>query len=247
MAANSEKFMERWIAYGVMSSAILIGGVPLIAFGVFLFVGPFNIVKLAISNKGALMINAGLSLLFFIQHSLMIRQSFKKKVIRFMPEAYFSAFFAIASGIVLMLVVLCWQKTTCSFGDAKGVLHLILRLLFLAAAGGCYWGARALGFFDPFGRRATINHLRSTKPKPVPFTVKGPYRWVRHPLYFFILVMIWTYPHLTADRLLFNVLWTIWLIVGSILEERDLVKEFGREYRDYQSKVPMLIPIRIFK
>jgi len=239
--------MERLIVYGVMSSAILIGGGSLIAFGVFLFVGPFNIMKLATSDKAALMINAGLSLLFFIQHSLMIRQSFKKKVVRFMPEAYFSAFYAIASGIVLMLVVLCWQKTVYSFGDAKGVLYLILRLLFLAAVGGFYWGGRALGFFDPFGRRAIINHLRSAKPKPVPFTIKGPYQWVRHPLYFFSLIMIWSYPHLTADRLLFNVLWTIWLVVGSILEERDLVKEFGREYRDYQSKVPMLIPIKIFK
>jgi len=239
--------MQRLIAYGVMVATILIGGGSIIAFCVFLFVGPFNIVKLALSDKGALMIDVGLSLLFFIQHSLMIRPSFKKKVIRFMPQVYFSAFFTIASGIVLMAVVLCWQTTFCSFGNAQGALNLILRLLFLAAAGGCYWGTRVLGFFDPFGIRAIINHLRSAKPKPMPFTVKGPYRWVRHPLYFFTLIMIWTYPHLTADRLLFNVLWTIWLVVGSILEERDLVKEFGREYRDYQSKVPMLIPFKIFK
>ena len=32
--------------------------------------------------------------------------------------------------------------------------------------------------------------------------VRGPYRWVRHPLYLTTLLMIWSYPDLTADRLL---------------------------------------------
>ena len=32
----------------------------------------------------------------------------------------------------------------------------------------------------------------------------GPYRWVRHPLYFSILVLIWFCPDLTLDRLLLN-------------------------------------------
>jgi protein-S-isoprenylcysteine O-methyltransferase Ste14 len=49
-------------------------------------------------------------------------------------------------------------------------------------------------------------------------------------------------PNLTVDILLYNVLWTAWIIVGSVLEERDLVASFDREYRDYQIKVPMLIP-----
>jgi protein-S-isoprenylcysteine O-methyltransferase Ste14 len=68
---------------------------------------------------------------------------------------------------------------------------------------------------------------------------------VRHPLYFFVLLMIWSYPTLTADRALFNVLWTVWIFTGSVLEERDLVAEFGDRYREYQRNVPMLIPNRI--
>jgi protein-S-isoprenylcysteine O-methyltransferase Ste14 len=57
-----------------------------------------------------------------------------------------------------------------------------------------------------------------------------------------VLVLIWASPELTADRLLFNVLWTAWIVVGTILEETDLVADFGDVYRDYQRKVPMLIP-----
>ncbi len=46
----------------------------------------------------------------------------------------------------------------------------------------------------------------------------------------------------SIDRLLFNILWTVWIVVATLLEERDLVDDFGEGYLDYQRKVPMLFP-----
>jgi len=66
----------------------------------------------------------------------------------------------------------------------------------------------ALGSFDTFGLRPILDRLRGMDSPPLPFTVRGPYRWVRHLLYSFCLLMIWSCPDLTADRLLFNVFWT---------------------------------------
>ena len=63
-------------------------------------------------------------------------------------------------------------------------------------------------------------------------------------MYFVVLLMIWSYPVLTADRLLFNVLWTLWIVLGAVLEERDLVADFGDDYREYQRTVPMLVPVK---
>ncbi len=74
--------------------------------------------------------------------------------------------------------------------------------------------------------------------------VRGAYRWVRHPLYLFMLVLIWSSLDLTLDRLLFDALWTAWIVVGTILEERDLVAEMGEAYLAYQRRVPMLVPWR---
>jgi len=77
----------------------------------------------------------------------------------------------------------------------------------------------------------------------MPFTVAGPYRWVRHPLYLFTILMIWSCPDLTRDRLLFNLLWTVWIVIGSYFEEIDLIVEFDDAYREYQKRVPMLVPL----
>jgi hypothetical protein len=54
--------------------------------------------------------------------------------------------------------------------------------------------------------------------------------------------MIWSCPDLTTDRLLFNGVWTVWIVFGAFMEERDLIAEFGDAYRAYQRRVPMFLP-----
>jgi protein-S-isoprenylcysteine O-methyltransferase Ste14 len=107
---------------------------------------------------------------------------------------------------------------------------------------GFYWGVRSLGSFDPLGIKIIKRRLYNREQKTLSLAARGAYQWVRHPLYFFIIIMIWSFPVLTSDRLLFNIIWTIWIVIGTILEERDLIAEFGYGYREYQKKVPMIIP-----
>ena len=109
----------------------------------------------------------------------------------------------------------------------QGTLRRLLRAVYFLSLAGFVWGIQALGTFDPFGLKLIADHLRGTESTRLPLRVRGPYRWVRHPLYAFVLLMIWSCPDLTADRLLFNVLFSAWMIVGTILEERDLVIAFG--------------------
>jgi protein-S-isoprenylcysteine O-methyltransferase Ste14 len=126
--------------------------------------------------------------------------------------------------------------------SAEGAIRGVLRAVYVLSIAGFAWGILALGSFDTFGLRPILDRLRGTDSPALPFAVRGPYRWVRHPLYTFCLLMIWSYPDLTLDRLLCNVLFTAWIIVGTVLEERDLATAFGDDYRNYQRKVPMLIP-----
>jgi protein-S-isoprenylcysteine O-methyltransferase Ste14 len=125
-------------------------------------------------------------------------------------------------------------------GNTSGV-GLALYLLAIALFA---WGAIALRGFDFFGLAPIQAWLRGTAEKPPIFVVRGPYRWVRHPFYLSVLVLIWSCPDLTTDRLLFNLLWTAWVILGTTFEEADLQSDFGEPYSDYRRRVPMLIPWR---
>lgn len=218
----------------------------MIAFAVFLYAGHLDLVNLGLDEPQALLLNAGLSLAFFIQHSTMVRKSFRQFLSRFLPDAYNGAIYSITSGIFLFLVVIFWQSASSLF-EAEGITRIFMRILYLLPVAGFAWGSKALGFFDPAGIKGILDYQKGRKPRPVVFTVKGPYRWVRHPLYLFMIVMIWSCPNLTKDRLLFNILWSAWIFVGTLLEERDLVEHFGDAYREYQQKVSMLFPFKLIK
>ncbi len=70
----------------------------------------------------------------------------------------------------------------------------------------------------------------------------GLYGLVRHPLYFFGLVLIWLTPYMTDLILAFNIAATLYLILGTIPEEKKMVAIYGPAYEEYQENVPRIIP-----
>ena len=235
---------NRWGAYSVIILAYLIGGGSLLLFGAFLIAGPFTFIRFAISEAQALILNGVVSLVFFTQHSGMIRTAFRTWFACVIPSLYHPAIYAVTSGLALTAVVLLWQPSPRVLFRLQGNLQWLTRALSLLAIAGFIWGVRALRAFDPFGLVPILFRLRGREMRPPIFVLRGPYFWVRHPLYFFVLVLVWSVPEISADRLLFNVLWSGWIVMGSCLEERDLVAEFGEQYRRYQKTVPMLVPWR---
>ncbi len=231
------------IAYVLVALSFGIGVGSLIAFTVFLFIGPFNVIDLGLDVTQALTLNAFLCVAFFLQHSGMIRGTTRWWMTRVIPERYFGVVFSVASGITLLALLLLWQETSPALASADGVYRWLIRAVFFLAIAGQAWATWALRSADLFGTESVLRRSASASP-PEPMIVRGPYRWVRHPAYSTTVMMIWSYPDLTSDRLLFNLLFTGWIIVGSFLEERDLVEKYGDDYRNYQRRVPMLIPSR---
>ncbi len=223
----------------------LLGRVSLLFTLIFLFSGPLNLLNMRLDSFSALLLNTCLSTAFFFQHSGMVRSSFRRWSARFIGEKYHAALFTIASSILLLLLVVFWQESHVALYSAQGASRILLRVVFVLSLAGFFWGSRSLGRFDAFGLDPIVNSMKGRADLPKRFRIRGPYRWVRHPLYLFCALMIWSCPDLTADRLLFDLLWTAWIVVGSILEERDLAASFGEDYRAYQTKVPMLIPTSI--
>ena len=73
----------------------------------------------------------------------------------------------------------------------------------------------------------------------------GAYRLVRHPLYFFNLLVLWFTPTMTVSLLLFNVAAIVYFWVGSGYEEKRLLAAFGEQYDAYRKTVPRLVPVKL--
>lgn len=226
----------------ILGIAAIIGTISFAAFLLFLYAGALNWVPAAMTEGERMALNTLLSTAFFLQHSIMIRRSFRNRVSARIPSHYQGVVYTLASGLVLLALVTFWQGSDIVLLELHGLYSGVMRVIFLLSIIGTGWGILALRSVDMFGLSPVMDNFQAKSSPPVGLTIRGPYRWVRHPLYLFMIVLFWSCPLLTVDRLLFNILWTIWVVIGSILEERDLVGDFGQAYLDYQAQVPMLVP-----
>lgn len=75
--------------------------------------------------------------------------------------------------------------------------------------------------------------------------IAGPYRYVRHPLYFGVVVLVlgWWLLLDYSFLLLSTVLLLLWFnFVVTRFEEEELRAIFGEQYEEYAEEVPRMIP-----
>lgn len=149
------------------------GGSSLLFFAVFLWAGNLNLFNFGWSENKALLFNAGLSLAFFLQHSIMVRRFFLNFVARFMPGAYTGAVYSVTSGIFLFGVIVFWQSTAAIF-EAPGIIRLLLRAMFIMCVIGFFWAVKSVEIFDPFGVRKITDYLKNKNERQAALAVKGP-------------------------------------------------------------------------
>jgi protein-S-isoprenylcysteine O-methyltransferase Ste14 len=84
--------------------------------------------------------------------------------------------------------------------------------------------------------------LRPNQAHEDKLVVKGFYRFVRHPLYFFSIILFWLFPYMTDLTFAFFLAGTLYFLIGTIPEERKLRQTFGEAYERYRQEVPWMIP-----
>jgi protein-S-isoprenylcysteine O-methyltransferase Ste14 len=161
-------------------------------------------------------------------------------------DRWYRLVYNVVGGVTFLplLVMLVWLPDRVLYTLSPPWLWLALLGQLLAAAGIVYglWLTNVWHFLG-LCQLLDLPDDGRIDCKP-PLVVAGMYRWVRHPLYFWGLVLIWLTPQMTVNRVaLFGAL-SVYLYVGTFFEERRLVAEFGDDYRAYQRQVPRLIPWR---
>ncbi|MBL8796635.1 MAG: isoprenylcysteine carboxylmethyltransferase family protein [Planctomycetia bacterium] len=190
----------------------------------------------------AISINLGLLTLFGLQHSGMARQGFKRRWTRLVPEVVERSTYVLASSLALALLCGQWRPLPTELWSA----HAVTVVLSLLAAG---LGALLLlvaswqlDHFDLTGVRQVWCFARGRAYLPPALRQPWLYRRVRHPLMLGALLLLWAVPALTVGRLVFNLGFTAYILLGIQLEERDLLRDFGPAYAAYRRQVPMLWP-----
>ena len=119
------------------------------------------------------------------------------------------------------------------------LLMLIVLLLFISAAIK-YDMLQLLG----------IRQIKSGKSHPTlsvseDIDTSGVLGLTRHPWYLAGIIFIWIrYRDIVVSTLIVNMLLSIYIVIGTILEERKLITEYGDKYNDYKKRVSMLFPFK---
>ena len=191
----------------------------------------------------AVVIDVLLLALFGVQHSVMARAGFKRWWTRVVPPSAERSTYVLASNICLIALLAAWFPIT---NDIWRVTAQPWRAI-LTATTVVGWVITLLStvlidHFDLFGVRQVIARWRGRRLVEHRFSTPLFYRVVRHPLYLGFLIAFWVTPRMTLGHLLFAAGMTGYILLAVRFEERDLVRVFGNQYRDYRRRVPMLIP-----
>ena len=121
------------------------------------------------------------------------------------------------------------------------VFFILLGLLIFVA------GSRNYDFKQLIGiQQIADKSVNKSLSKSGDLKTKGILNLTRHPWYTAFLIFIWS-REINSTSLLVNIIFTIYIVVGTYLEEQKLKVEFGETYVKYQKEVSMLLPIKWIK
>jgi methanethiol S-methyltransferase len=193
----------------------------------------------------AVIVDLLLMSLFAIQHSLMARKEFKRWWTQYVPAPVERATYVLFASLALVLLFWQWRPMPTLVWQIADP-HIAIAVTCLSFTG---WlivltGTFLINHFELFGLHQVANNLAGRPmPRPV-FRTPLYYQFVRHPIYLGFIIAFWAAPTMTIGHLLFAAVTTAYIVVGTLLEERDLVDLFGDDYRRYKARVSMLVPWR---
>ena len=203
-----------------------------------LYLGYFYVVTLATfhgdpaDSARDIAINVALFSAFALHHSLLARSGAKRLISRLTGDRFERSAYVWVASVLAMAMCALWQPLA-------GLPYAVdgwWRLPFWAVQIlGAAIGVGAVRVIDPLelagirqaSGQATTGALR----------IAGPFRLVRHPLYLGWMLVVFGAPLMTANRLLFATISSLYLILAIPWEEWSLVEAHGDQYRAYQRAV----------
>ena len=178
-------------------------------------------------------------------HSLLARDGVKARLGVWLGPWYRLAYNGFAVVHIGAVVAVGWLLLDTGTYAVPEALLWALYALQALGAGILLVGLRGYDL-GRFGGLAQIrNHYsgRRDEPEDEPLRVDGLHRYVRHPLYAGALLLLW--GGAPSEFALATAVWaSLYLWIGTVFEERALLRRYGRAYQEYRSQVPAVVPWR---
>lgn len=191
---------------------------------------------------GALAFNAMIFTGFAGLHSLLTRRFAKDRLAAIVGEPYVRSVFSVVSGFTLMILLVLWRPVSGGLWRLDGLANWIVSALFVLCIAGLVYTTTTIDYLDFLGLRDIVRSIKGRRARPSVFSTKGLYGYCRHPMYLCLLLANWVAPVMNHGRLEFAVLSTLFLLGGTIHEEKNLRAELGDAYDEYRRNVPMWLP-----
>lgn len=196
----------------------------------------------------ALLINTLLLGLFAVQHSVMARQGFKKMWIKIVPKSIERSTYVLFASSALILLFWQWHPLPDIIWSVNNslVYYLLMDLFsigwFIVLA-----GTFMVNHFDLFGLRQVYLYNRSKKYTELGFRTTALYKYMRHPIMLGFIIAFWATPTMMLGHLIFSIATTGYILIAVQIEEKDLTKIFGDDYRRYKENVAGFIPSKKYE
>lgn len=174
-------------------------------------------------------------ILFALIHSFLASDASKKFCDTYLPtsmQRYYRLLYNLFSLLLFVWVMAIYPMPAVLY-FFPGVWSLVCNALQLAVFVLLFRCAAQTGLAALLGlHQPTVTELCTS----------GCYAQVRHPLYTLSVLFLALNPVMTVKWLLLTILSSAYFVMGAIIEERRLEKEFGDVYRNYRRHVPMFVP-----
>lgn len=181
---------------------------------------------------------------YFLIHSFLasitVKAFFASKFSAVMP--YYRLTFNFLA--VFLLIIPLWLTIVWSgewLWQWTGVLEWLSHGISILAIVGFLWSLKFYDTSEFLGLRQLSENNTSVDDQEH-FQLSPLHRFVRHPWYFFALVLIWV-RDMNLAMLISTVMMSLYFIIGSWYEEKKLIRYHGKIYQRYRELVPGLIPL----
>jgi methanethiol S-methyltransferase len=177
-------------------------------------------------------------------HSFLISIQFTKLITRLLKNYYaFYRLFYVVLSVILLIPLLKYSGNPDNQILITYPMPLnIVRQILVSGSLIMFWWAFFFNYdsLSFFGIRQILNFGKKNNSSDE-IRKNGLLGVIRHPMYLALIVFLWCRIFSVTD-LVVNTLLTIYVFIGTYLEEKKLVLEFGDSYIRYQQEVPILIP-----